>query len=228
MNRNKFLASRSVIALIAVNILPILGVIFFDWDLLEIIFLYWLETGIIGLYSMMKIIIVTRLKSLVYVPFLTLHLGAFMGVHLMFIFLFFGAPESYSLSEIGQRILGLIQINYISIIFIFLSHGLSFYENFYKSSEYRRSKFADLMSEPYRRVVLMHVTLVIGGGIMKIFNIPSLGLIFLITLKIVVDIISHKLAHNRYNKPETIVSWATSRAWTGDLRFTIPSLYQLS
>ena len=35
----------TVIPLIAANAAPIVGVLFFGWDLLSIMFLYWMETA---------------------------------------------------------------------------------------------------------------------------------------------------------------------------------------
>ncbi len=45
-----------LISLVLANMSPLIGVLFFDWDLFSIFFLYWLETAIIGLYAIPKII----------------------------------------------------------------------------------------------------------------------------------------------------------------------------
>jgi Family of unknown function (DUF6498) len=48
-------SSLSVALLIAVNLIPLFGVMFLGWDLFPIMILYWLENGIIGLFNLPKI-----------------------------------------------------------------------------------------------------------------------------------------------------------------------------
>ena len=45
----------TVLFLIAVNLIPLFGVLFFGWSLFSIMFLYWIEKGIIGLFNVFKI-----------------------------------------------------------------------------------------------------------------------------------------------------------------------------
>ncbi len=51
------------------------------------------------------------------------------------------------------------------------------------------------MAEPYQRVVIMHVTLIIGGALRLLLNAPLAALILLILLKIVVDLKAHQKQH---------------------------------
>ena len=48
-------SSLSVALLIAVNLIPLLGVLVLGWGLFGIMVLYWLENGIIGLFNLPKI-----------------------------------------------------------------------------------------------------------------------------------------------------------------------------
>lgn len=47
--------SRSAIALIIANLIPIAGVLFFNWSLITILVLYWIENGIVGFWNVPKI-----------------------------------------------------------------------------------------------------------------------------------------------------------------------------
>ena len=47
--------SRSAIVLLVANAIPVIGVVFFDWSLLTILVLYWLENGIVGFWNIPKI-----------------------------------------------------------------------------------------------------------------------------------------------------------------------------
>jgi hypothetical protein len=49
--------SRSAIALVAANLIPLLGVAFFGWSLWTILVLYWVENGIVGFWSVPKILL---------------------------------------------------------------------------------------------------------------------------------------------------------------------------
>ena len=44
----KSLNKPTIISLIIVNFIPLIGVFLFDWDSSDIIYIYWLETGVIG------------------------------------------------------------------------------------------------------------------------------------------------------------------------------------
>ena len=45
----------SVVLLVAVNLLPLVGVVFWGWSLMLILVLYWVESGIVGAVNILKI-----------------------------------------------------------------------------------------------------------------------------------------------------------------------------
>ena len=47
--------TRSAIALLIANAIPLIGVLFFGWSLITILVLYWLENGIVGFWNVPKI-----------------------------------------------------------------------------------------------------------------------------------------------------------------------------
>jgi hypothetical protein len=49
--------TRSAIVLLAANLIPLVGVLFFGWSLLTILVLYWLENGIVGFWNVPKIVL---------------------------------------------------------------------------------------------------------------------------------------------------------------------------
>ena len=52
----------SILALIAANLAPLFGVLFFGWDAAAIVLLYWIENLIIGAYNVLMMILV-KVKS---------------------------------------------------------------------------------------------------------------------------------------------------------------------
>jgi hypothetical protein len=105
----------SLVALVVVNLLPLIGVLFWGWSLMLILVLYWLESGIVGFINIFKIALArggadsppvridqygnvtgnmrglttvsTNLAPGCLVPFFVLHYGIFWVVHGIFIFL---------------------------------------------------------------------------------------------------------------------------------------------
>lgn len=53
----KYLEKLSLIALLLANVLPIIGVVYWSWNLTVIMVLFWLENLIIGVYAILKIFI---------------------------------------------------------------------------------------------------------------------------------------------------------------------------
>jgi hypothetical protein len=47
-------SSLTVVFLVAVNLIPLFGVLFLGWGLFAIMVLYWLENGIVGLLNLPK------------------------------------------------------------------------------------------------------------------------------------------------------------------------------
>jgi hypothetical protein len=105
-----------VAALVAVNLIPLAGVLLLGWRLSDLMFLYWLENGIIGGFTVLKILtsrapvdtpgsargeavvagplgsLPHRLGAVGTAIFFTVHYGLFWTVHGVFVRLFFG-PE---------------------------------------------------------------------------------------------------------------------------------------
>jgi hypothetical protein len=49
--------SRTAIALLVANAIPLIGVLFFGWSLLTILVLFWIENGIVGFWNVPKILL---------------------------------------------------------------------------------------------------------------------------------------------------------------------------
>jgi hypothetical protein len=52
------------------------------------------------------------------------------------------------------------------------------------------------MLQPYGRVVIMHITVLIGGFLLMLLGSPVIGLILLLFLKTFIDITTHLGQHN--------------------------------
>ena len=50
-------SSAAILALVVANLLPLAGVVWWGWTVLEVLVLYWLESGIVGLLNVPKILL---------------------------------------------------------------------------------------------------------------------------------------------------------------------------
>jgi hypothetical protein len=96
----------AVIALLLANAVPLIGVLFFGWNVWTILIVYWLENGIVGGFNILKILKAegepdalaatmtmngrpigtnTAATKASLIPFFVLHYGMFWAVHGIFV-----------------------------------------------------------------------------------------------------------------------------------------------
>ena len=49
----------AVVALVVANLIPLIGVLFFGWSVWNILVIYWLENGIVGVINVLKMSVAT-------------------------------------------------------------------------------------------------------------------------------------------------------------------------
>jgi hypothetical protein len=191
----------TVYALVVANLVPVLGILFSSWDVFSVLFFYWLESAVVGFYNIPKLLlvgatlhpesrkpelgsIISRGK-LVCVVFFTLHYGIFMLAHLVFILALF--PHSQSL----------LQPILTALVALGVSHGISFNKNYLDNREYQKTNIGAQMFAPYRRIVVMHLVLIIGGWVVALTGGGTLALTAIVAVKIVIDVILHFREHLR-------------------------------
>ncbi len=185
------LGSPSTLALIIANIVPLAGAAFLGWDLGNVMVLYWAESAVIGFFNIGKIIVIGRWFALLAAPFFLGHFGAFMAVHFLFIYDIFvqGIQDTIGgdLTEVMQMFASL----WPALAVLFASHAFSFYRNFLGRKEFRGKTVQNQMSEPYSRIVFMHVVLIFGGGLTLVLGEAMPVLLIVIALKTWIDIKAH-------------------------------------
>jgi hypothetical protein len=78
---------------------------------------------------------------------------------------------------------------------LFISHGISFFDNFLGRREYERATVKELMTAPYSRIVVMQFALIFGGWIVLLLRSPVPALALLIVLKTALDFSAHRKEH---------------------------------
>jgi hypothetical protein len=194
------LSSASTLVLIAANLVPLVGAAFFGWKLSDVMVLYWAESAVIGVFNVCKIAVVGRWLALLAAPFFISHFGAFMAVHFLFLYgLFIQGPGDWSGGDLVD-VLRVFTELWPALTVLFASHALSFFMNFLGRNEYRDRTMENLMSEPYSRIVFMHLVLIFGGGLTLILGESTLVLLLAIAAKIWIDVRAH-LAQREGKRP---------------------------
>lgn len=186
----------SVIILVAANLVPLAGVLILGWDLFIVMFLFWLESAVVGFYNILRMIRISPLGSISLVPFFIIHYGMFMMVHLVFLFAFFRPDiEIHSLFPPPSLIIEHIWLIFPAFLALLASHGYSYVTNFIGKKEYEKTNVKEQMHTPYKRIIVMHLAIIFGGFLMLSLGAPVSGVILLIALKTAVDVRAHIKEH---------------------------------
>lgn len=192
------LGSISTLALIGANLIPLLGVLLDGWSIGEIMVLFWAESAVIGVYNLCKMWQVGRWSVLFYGPFFIGHYGGFMVVHLLFIYGFFGGESldniDVSTADVAADFLRL----WPALLGFFISHGISWLVNFRGRGEFAGRSMGTQMNEPYKRIIIMHVTIIFGGFLVLAFGSILPALILLVLLKTMSDLRAHLREHSTH------------------------------
>ena len=189
---------HSAILLIAANLIVLFGAVYFEWNVFTIMFLFWAETAVIGFYSIIKLIKIAGIASIALIPFFILHFGGFMAGHAIFIFGFF-RPDAFSggsfvsLDILREQVL----LVWPMLGVLLVSHGYSFFKNYLGNKEYKGTDIGEQMFAPYKRIIIMHVTIIFGGFLTMLFQAPILSLVLLVALKTIADFIAHTKEHTQ-------------------------------
>ena len=201
---------KSFPALLLANSVPFIGVLFFDWSLFSVIFMYWLENVAVGIFNIARM---RKAEGQLANPqefllngkpydqsmknqligFFCFHYGIFTAVHGAVIFQMFG-PTAVTPVLIAY-----------SFIPLFLSHYISYRTNFIGKEEYKKVSPVELFIQPYKRVVVLHLTILGGGAVAQALGAPVMALVVLIALKTFIDTIAHFIEHQKLSKDKNAV-----------------------
>ena len=186
----------SSVVLVLANLVPLGGVLFLDWRVFDILLLYWAENVVIGAINVLRMAVSGGREKWFMMPFFAVHYGLFCFGHLMAIMGIFdpsgGSESAWQLffgMTPGEALKSPL---WIGIFAIAVSHLFSFFGNFIGAGEYRRTSASELMSRPYGRIVVLHVTVIFGAALIQWLGSPVSMLLLLIGAKTVLDLKLHR------------------------------------
>jgi len=209
----------SSLILIAANLLPLAGVLFWGWDAFVLLALYWFETAIIGFWTLVRVATAssgslgdisihgsTKTASrLGLVLFFILHAGIFMGVHFGFLWGLFSGGWAARIHGVGDFVDKLIIGTglWVPLLVLFVARGIVFFYSLIgvrlrawlnpQRAAARTSAPAAEVSVAlggfYARIIVMHVAILFGGFLSFFGSIAPL--LILVAIKTAIDLGMH-------------------------------------
>ena len=201
----------AIAALVAANLVPLLGVLFLGWDIGMILTVYWIENGIVGVINVAKMARAAGDPARVEWPSRAYAMLAFAGNYGAFWLVHgilvggiaglarggggggvvgtgaFQGPGGIPFGAAGLDPLALG----LTALALTLSHGVSYFVNFIGRGEYRSVTVEAQSNAPYGRMLVLHVTIVVGSFAMVAAHAPAGLIVVMVVLKIVLDLAFH-------------------------------------
>jgi hypothetical protein len=185
--------------LIAANLLPVVGVWLWNWSPYEVFLVYCLETIIIGMINLVKMGIVTiarktdiwyngpsqtKQSGLFFMLFFLIHYGIFVGVQMGIFFGVSGIGKGSNINAFNFFYKWPQLISNDSLVmlgaFVFV-YGYKMVVDFILSRQYRSIPMTLLMFQPYGRIFIQQITVILGS----IFLTFGAGKIFILIFAII-------------------------------------------
>ncbi|MBL7744861.1 MAG: hypothetical protein JNN00_15415 [Chitinophagaceae bacterium] len=172
--------NRNDLILIAANLIPVYGVWFLGWSAIDAFIVYALETLIVGIMTLLKMLVMTLARGkdlwynegsatpvsgLFFMAFFTLHYGLFAAVQTTIfsqsaditppgsgMMHFFFHWYEYINKDIGYMLAGFV-VSYFATSFV----------PFIVSGEYKKGAMMKVMFQPYGRIFIQQFTVILGS-----------------------------------------------------------------
>ena len=201
----------AVAGLVFANAVPLVGVVVLGWNLHSLLVGYWLESGAVGVTAVAKVLRAEGtddpgelpslsfndrpVDSLVGHPnrlialFFVSHYGVFWITHGVFVLLF--PVIIRGLEPASPRVVAAAALSLAAY------HAVSYRINYLGEREYEWNGPVTLMVEPYRRVFVLHVTIVLGAFAVAAIGAPVGALVVMVLAKTGLDLRGHWREHER-------------------------------
>lgn len=187
---------QRLLLLIALNMIPLLGVLLWQWDIFMVILLFWLENAVIGVFNWLKILGCRGNKNnepqlkpwyanLGLSVFFLFHYGFFTSGHGMIILNIFDKGFSGSPLDVWlwvydwlQSIDQVLWLAIAAMIAYWLFDLIQFWLH-----ERQTKDVGKQMMEPYSRIVIAHLVLLFGAFVVLKFGFELAIVILLVLVK---------------------------------------------
>lgn len=208
INLKQGLMDPTLFSLILSNLITIGFAFALNLDIMTILWVYWCQSVIIGLFNFFRILSLKNFSSrglkvngrgvettsaikVMLAFFFAFHYGFF---HLIYAF-FLGAFTFANMT--GTTLLSASAFGYIGFMaFIFFAnHLFSFLYNLKK--DVGKQNIGRVMAYPYARIIPMHLTIIFGGMFLVTGAGGPIVLVFFLGLKTLADVAMHFSEHSK-------------------------------
>lgn len=172
-----------ILGTLAVNAIPLVGVLWFGWHVFEVLLLYWFENLAIGIFHAARLAICTRTNAVKggagTTAFFCFHYGMFTLGHGLFVFIFFGVLSDGLLASKGGLSLPVLSV------FAWQAAWLAL--DAFETQGFKGRNPMVMMFEPYPRVFALHVAVIAGGFLIGQMGAPVWALAALVAVKTLCD-----------------------------------------
>ncbi len=192
------LRAFDVVLVLAFNALPVWGVLSGEWSIGALMLLFWIENLFAGLGVALRMLLLPGPRVLhgmkfVMLPFFTVHYGLFVLVHGVFVHVMFvrGGPSPYDQPGFHWAVAAALAVQGWQA---WQAHRA--YRPPHWTDEERAQAHVDpamarkqvlplmqLMAEPYLRIGILHVVIIVGGMLALALGTPMASLLLLVALK---------------------------------------------
>ncbi len=181
-----------ILLLVLLNAVPLAGVLLWGWKSFDLIFLYWMENVVIGVFTAARMLVrpyshpLELAYPLFLAPFFCVHYGMFCWGHGTVVVSLFG-PES-----VGHALLPAVMSVLASPFMLAGVAALTLVQaiDWLRDIGQRglgADNVKDLMVKPYRRIFVLHITIIAGGFALAALDEPTAGLLILVVVKTISD-----------------------------------------
>lgn len=201
----------SAVVLVVANLLPLYGVLFLDWPVFPLVVLFWMETVLIGVLNVLRMLCAKPFNPWLWfpkvflVPFFCVHYGMFTIGTGILVFALFGGAKYVDLPEYAtlrpdaavHALMPEFEKVWLPSAALAASHLFSFFWNYLGRGEFRRARLLGLMLAPYLRVIALQLTIfLVAFGAMRLGS-PLWALLPLLGVKIGIDLHAHLKEHRQ-------------------------------
>ena len=198
--------TKGSIALALSNLVPLIGVLLGYWSAFDVIFLYWFENIIIGLFAFCRMTIrpdnsaLFAIGGLFTAGFFCLHYGFFTYGHGVFVASFFEDQLIGSNNAVGDGLVDVVGFMLsnrgvqLTLLAMFIAHLIEFIIAY---KERKIDAIPAEMFKPYKRIIVLHIAIIFGGFIATKFENTIGVAIVMIALKTYFDLKPPKFTSRR-------------------------------
>jgi len=213
----RYLLLPATLLTLVVNLIPLYGVLFWGWDTFQLLMLYWIETVIIAFFTIRRLARlpeeqerrtqgISPAGGFALTAFFTLHAGIFIGVHFIFLWVFFSYAWFKKVHGVGSFFFQLFIANgvWVVLLLMLFVHWISYLTDpkpeiavrvesgvARRIAQARKRETGDrvmpIIGGLYVRIVIMQLAIIFGAWI-SAFSGSIAPLVIVIVLKTLLDL----------------------------------------